>query len=264
MKGTKRYLCSILAIGLLAGCANTATVKMPAEYVQPNKKIEVVIVEPPYPAEMGFREGSMFFGVLGVLADGASGEAQRDRFAKKIAAALGSWKSEDVLREKFEQQLAAKHYRIVGAGEIQSLPAQYAFDPKKGMGDIDAMSRAVTFWHDPEKTVFDHSRRISQYRPDAIIEAGYEGYRIEQRYGQRSITITLRTKIIKPSTGEVIARNRSYVVGGLSGGTPNHAKLIKYDLNNEAELRPFAANYKAVFEQEVAELVKESIASMGL
>lgn len=264
MKGIRQCLCSMLTIGLLAGCANTATVKMPAEYAQPNKKIEVVIIEAPYPAEMGFRDGSMFFGALGVLAEGAIGEGHRDRFAKKISAALGSWKSEDVLRDKFEQQLAARHYQIVGPREIQPLPAKFAFDPKKGMGDIDAMSRAVTFWHDPEKTVFDHSRRISQYKPDAIIEAGYESYRIEQRFGQRSITIALRIKIIKPDTGQVIARNRSYVVGGLSGGTPNHAKLINYDLNDESQLSQFAANYKAVFDQEVAQLVKESIASMGL
>jgi hypothetical protein len=88
---------------------------------------------------------------------------------------LGSWKSEDVLREKFEQQLAARHRQVVGAREIQPLPAKFTFDPKKGMGDIDVMSRAVTFWHDPEKTVSDHSTRISLYKPAQLVKESIAG-----------------------------------------------------------------------------------------
>jgi hypothetical protein len=99
---------------------------------------------------------------------------------------LGSWKSEDVLREKFEQQLAARHRQVVGAREIQPLPAKFTFDPKKGMGDIDVMSRAVTFWHDPEKNSI---RSLNAYQP---IQAGAISERVDCWHGT-----------LKQSTGEM-------------------------------------------------------------
>jgi hypothetical protein len=261
MKNLKRHLGLAMIVGALAGCANNATLKLPADLAQPNKKIEVVAIAAPYPAEVGFSETSLFFGAL---ADAISGQNYRDQLAKKMASLLGNWRAEDMLREKYERQLAAKGYQIVGGKDIQPLPAAVAYDPQKGMGDIDAMSQAVTAWHGPEKTIFDHSRRISQYRPDAIIEVGYGSYRIDKRYGDRSITINVQAKIIRPATGDVIARNRSYVVGGLMGGTPNHAKLADQDLTTDSGLRQFVAGYKTVLEQETEQLVKESIDSMGL
>ncbi len=264
MKNIMQYIGVSLLVSTLAGCANYATVKMPAEYVQPNKKIAIVSIAAPYPVEVGFSEGAAFFGAIGVLADAKGGTPSRDEFANKMSSMLGNWKAEDILRDKFEKQLTGKRYQIVGGKAIQALPAEVAFDPKKGMGDIDAMSKAVTVWHGPEKTIFDHAKLISQYKPDAIIEVGYGSYRIEKRYGDRSITINVLAKVIRPSTGEVIARNRSYVVGGIAGGTPNHAKLGDHDLTAESGLRQFVAKYQTVFEQEVEQLVNESIAAMGL
>jgi hypothetical protein len=59
LKAVKSYIGLGIIVGVLTGCA-TGGLKMPAEYAQPNKKIAIVSIVPPYPIDLGLGFASGF------------------------------------------------------------------------------------------------------------------------------------------------------------------------------------------------------------
>jgi hypothetical protein len=253
MNKVQNIILSILIMLAINACAK-GNVKVPANYLHPEKKYAVVGIT--CYSKMDVDVGPSGGGVLPYLAKQAATSKGRDALGEKLSKAMGDWKPEEILRDRIYQYLSDHGRTAVNIEEIVPVPSDIVGD----LEEEDAWGSISLGWYNPDKSVFDHSQIIEKYQIDAIIEVGYARYYIEKKRGKYYLGVHSLIKVVKPNNGEVIGRRVCMVIAGYKG----RGLIGEFDLNDESQILPFVTKFKTVFEDEVRISVKEGMEKLGL
>jgi len=253
MNKIQNIILSIFMMFAINACAK-GNIKVPANYLDQETKYAVVAIScwSKIEVEVGPSGG----GVLPYLVKEAATSKGRDSLAEKLSRAMGDWKPEEILRDRIYEYLS-NHGRM--AANIEgSVPI-----PSDIVGDLeeeDAWGSISLGWYNPDKSVFDHSQIIDEYKVDVIIETGYARYSIQNKGGKQTLNINCLIKVVRTNDGEVIGRRIGYLFGGSKG----RGVIGEFDLDDESQIIPFVTKFKAVFDDELRIMVKECMEKLGL
>ncbi len=153
----------------------------------------------------------------------------------------GIWEPTLVVAEEAKRQLTAKNKTLVTVEPyLKRLPG---VEERNATFFMENWMAPLRTWYNESPSTFDYTDQLNF---DAVLEVGLLNYELTSG----SFLLQIVTKLVDPSTGEVLANARSFS----NTRVENVGKLFESD----------ADGYKQVFRATAAELVGDCIAKLGL
>lgn len=214
---------------LLVGCANTATIKLNANQLNGAKVYLVPTGQTKVKGLSGDTIGS-YFGVVGVLIEHAATSGQRNADAAQADVIFSSDATLQIASDEIEQFLREK-----------KSPQEITLHP------IPLEGKAFEEWFNPDQR--NDIPADLKINGALIVDYGFQDITLRSFLTATYAVGTIGIRVIDPVSGKVIARARTFEVGG---------EKIK----DNSDANAYKNEVKAAFSRVIRRLVQEAFNKM--